>query len=104
MLAARSLCAVLVDSGWHLRLRVHWIIALSLLDCVGIGARALQHGLQDFLIPHQKVQLTGLAVRLQQLLRLFFGVMLGIDLEVLEQIDELRVDLPILALCALDRL
>lgn len=43
LLTARSLRAVLVDGGWHLHLIVHWVIGLSLLDLVGIGACAFQH-------------------------------------------------------------
>ena len=58
LLAAGSLCTVPVDTRGHLHLICHWVVGLSLLDLVGVGTRALQHGLQHLLIPHKEVQLT----------------------------------------------
>lgn len=103
-MTARAFCTVFVDGGWHLHLVVHWVAGLPLLDLVGVGTCALQHGFQHFLISHQKVQFTGVSIWLQQLLRLFFGIMLRVDLKILEQIDKLRIYLPILAPPTLDRL
>jgi hypothetical protein len=73
-LAARAFSAFLgklAASHSPLHTRLH--VSLRILR-LRVRSRVLEHGLEHFLVPHEEVQFSRIAVGLEQLLRLLLGV------------------------------
>ncbi len=95
LLTAWAFCTFVGHDGGH----SHWVGLFGLGGAILAGI--FEHGFENLLVLHKVIQLAWVPVGFEQLFCFFLGIELRIDLEILENIDEMRVDNPRLVLISL---